>query len=144
MDLLIEREIQLLISSEKGDPLRIKIILESLQKGKKLYKSDEKYIHTLLLEHSKLDEITERIEFLNSTKPVVSEKKIIPKETTRPVLHFQERWCRNCKKGVFPERQFSLGALIILLIIGILPGLIYYALISKKCPICNRSDWGPV
>lgn len=140
MDLLIEREIQKLIDAEHGDVLRTQIILESLQNNKKLYSSDQKYIYLLLIEHSDLEEIRERVQFLNPIKPIV--KKIELANSSAPKLHFQERWCIHCKRGVFPERKFSVGALLILLLIGILPGLIYYALVSKKCPICSNANWG--
>lgn len=140
MDLLIEREIQKLIEAEHGDVLRTKIILELLQSDNKLYSSDQKYIYLLLIEHSDLDEITERVQFLNPVKLTVKKTELTTSST--PKLHFQERWCTHCEKGVFPERKFSVGALLILLLIGILPGLIYYALVSKKCPICSKADWG--
>ena len=59
VDVLIEREIQHLITSEKGDPLRTKMILESLQKETKLYKSDEKYIYAPIM-NSELYSLTEK------------------------------------------------------------------------------------
>ncbi len=136
MDILIEREIQKLIDEKIGDKLRIEYIFETLKKEEKLYDSDKKYLKNILIENSTLDEIKDRLKFLDSSNNT-DIKKV---ETSS--LHFQEKWCIHCKKGVFPERKLSVGALVLLLLIGIIPGLIYYALTEKVCPICNKHHWG--
>ncbi|MGI0056740.1 MAG: hypothetical protein ACREAK_05125 [Nitrosarchaeum sp.] len=40
-----------------------------------------------------------------------------------------------------PERDFSVAALVILLFLGIIPGIIYYFLKSPVCPICKHNQW---
>ena len=51
------------------------------------------------------------------------------------------RKCENCKKKVVPIKKFSVGWFIVLLILGVLPGILYilyYSLIKKpRCPMCN-------
>lgn len=137
MDPVLAKEIQNLIDDNRGDNHRLQFILESMKNNKKIYNSDQKYLALLLSEHSSDEDILERLNSLNE-KP---EEPVVTFADT-PKLHFQERWCTNCNKGVFPERKFSVGALVILLLIGIIPGLLYYALKNKVCPICSKSDWG--
>jgi len=54
------------------------------------------------------------------------------------------KYCGNCKRWVTPKREMSVLALVILLILGIIPGiiyLIYYLLKPKVCPMCNSQNW---
>lgn len=51
------------------------------------------------------------------------------------------KFCTNCKKKVYPKKTFSWGVLLILLLIGIIPGILYYALKNENCPNCNQADW---
>ena len=51
------------------------------------------------------------------------------------------RFCINCKKKVYPKKTFSWGVLAILLLIGIVPGIIYYALKNENCPYCKQAEW---
>jgi len=36
------------------------------------------------------------------------------------------RYCIYCKKKVFPVRTFTKGVVALLLLLGILPGIVYY------------------
>jgi hypothetical protein len=51
------------------------------------------------------------------------------------------RFCAYCERHVTPERDFSVGALLILLLLGIIPGIIYYFLKAPVCPICKHHQW---
>ncbi len=53
------------------------------------------------------------------------------------------KYCNNCKQLVDPQKIFSTGLLIILLLccFGI-PGIIYYLTLEKTCPMCNSTNWG--
>jgi len=42
---------------------------------------------------------------------------------------------------VYPKKTFSWGVLFILLLIGILPGILYYALKNENCPYCKQAEW---
>jgi hypothetical protein len=74
----------------------------------------------------------------------VGNMKPIKKETTirRPKLVDPDaRYCAYCERSVHPERDFSVAALVILLFLGIIPGIIYYFLKSPTCPICKHNQW---
>lgn len=51
------------------------------------------------------------------------------------------RFCSNCNQLVEPKRHVSIGALFVLLLLGIIPGVIYYVLKKHTCPICNSENW---
>lgn len=51
------------------------------------------------------------------------------------------KYCAYCDRSVHPERDFSVAALVVLLFLGIIPGIIYYFLKSPVCPICKHSQW---
>ena len=117
MDLVIDKELQILIDNNLGDIQRLEFIRKSLREEKKISKSDQKYLMKLLKEHSKVKNVLKRLDYLN------------------------RKYCAICEKSVFPERDFSTGALLILLLLGIIPGLIYYAVKNKTCPICKHDQW---
>ena len=52
------------------------------------------------------------------------------------------KYCNNCKQIVEPKRHFNAGILIVLLCLGVIPGLIYYLVCNPTCPICNSENWG--
>jgi hypothetical protein len=52
------------------------------------------------------------------------------------------KFCNNCKQMVEPQKNYNLALLIILLFIGICPGIIYYFIAKKTCPLCNSTNWG--
>ena len=51
------------------------------------------------------------------------------------------RFCSNCAKKVYPKKSFSIGVMLLLLFIGILPGIVYYYLKEENCPYCKKKDW---
>lgn len=136
VDPVIDKEIQNLIDNDIGDTQRLEFIQKSLREEKKLFNSDQKYLISLIAEHSKVENILERFDYLNP-KPV---KKSESKKQAQSVYKNQ-KYCAICEKNVFPERDFSTGALLILLLLGIIPGLIYYAVKNKTCPICKHDQW---
>ena len=52
------------------------------------------------------------------------------------------KYCKNCKQTVEPKRHFNMAILFILILLGIVPGIIYYVLVGKSCPMCNSNNWG--
>ncbi|KKM05064.1 hypothetical protein LCGC14_1757930 [marine sediment metagenome] len=53
------------------------------------------------------------------------------------------KYCNNCRQLVDPQKNYSTGLLLILLLCcGFIPGIIYYLILVKKCPMCNSSNWG--
>ena len=51
------------------------------------------------------------------------------------------KYCTNCEKKVFPIRTFSAGVVIGILLLGVVPGILYYYFKERKCPHCKNSDW---
>lgn len=48
------------------------------------------------------------------------------------------KYCPDCCQNVTIKPGFNLMALIVLLLFGIIPGIIYWALTrEKRCPICH-------
>lgn len=53
------------------------------------------------------------------------------------------KYCNNCKLLVEPQRDYDTSILLILLLCcGIFPGIIYYAIKKKTCPMCTSTNWG--
>lgn len=54
------------------------------------------------------------------------------------------KYCNNCKQFVEPQKKFNwcVFLLLFVLLFGWIFYLIYYACKSKKCPMCNSSNWG--
>ncbi len=52
------------------------------------------------------------------------------------------KYCNNCKQLVDPQKKFSTGILIVLLCLGVVPGIIYYVIKKATCPMCNSTNWG--
>ncbi len=92
MDPVLDKEIQNLIDGNLGDTKRLEFIRKSLQDEKKIYNSDQKYLMELLKEHSKDEDILERLEFLNPKKKkptttfadINDNSESIPKKSNRP------------------------------------------------------------
>ena len=129
MDPIIDKEIQNLIDDNIGDTKRLEFIQHSLRTEKKIFNSDLKYLMHLLHENSKDENILERLDYLQ------------PKSKKPTHLYKNQKFCIVCEKSVLPKREFSTGALLALLVLGIVPGLIYYGIKNKKCPICKNSKW---
>lgn len=52
------------------------------------------------------------------------------------------KYCLNCKQMVEPQKRISAGFLLILLCLGVVPGILYYLIKAKTCPMCNSQHWG--
>ena len=51
------------------------------------------------------------------------------------------KYCPSCKRNVNTEHSWHIGVMLILLLLGIIPGLIYIAVKWKyRCPICKTPD----
>lgn len=101
MDPVLDKEIQSLIEGNLGDNQRLEFIRDSLKTKKPLYNSDQRYLIQLLKEHSKDNDILERLDFLNPKK--TEKKKPIVTYDTLPqeaVLHPDQKYCVNCKQRV--------------------------------------------
>jgi len=51
------------------------------------------------------------------------------------------KYCGNCKQWITPTKDISTLLLIILLLFGLFPGIIYYLVKPKVCPMCNSQNW---
>jgi RNA polymerase subunit RPABC4/transcription elongation factor Spt4 len=50
-------------------------------------------------------------------------------------------YCPTCRRDVSTEKDYNLGLFIVLLILGILFGILYYVLSDKvRCPTCKTSE----
>ncbi len=47
------------------------------------------------------------------------------------------KYCPSDKRNVDTERGYNTVLLVLLILIGLIPGLIYYAISKKRCPICH-------
>lgn len=53
----------------------------------------------------------------------------------------KEYFCPNCCQNVVAIPSYSMVALILLLLCGIIPGLLYYLWKKdKRCPICHLDE----
>jgi hypothetical protein len=128
--------IEKLKHAEIGNSSKLDDCKSALSEGKKLTDEDETYLKTKIEQYKKIS-----IES-KSVKPVVSSdttKKTV-KKRVKPVDP-DAKYCAYCQRSIRPERDFSVAALVILLFLGIIPGLIYYFLKSPVCPICKHSQW---
>lgn len=55
------------------------------------------------------------------------------------------KYCENCEQQVQPTSDYSTTVLLILLVLGIFPGILYGISVvifgDKKCPQCNDTNW---
>ena len=55
-------------------------------------------------------------------------------------------YCLNCKRKTMPSRGgFAIWAFLILLLLGVIPGIIYviyYYMKDLQCPRCGKKNWG--
>gem|GEM_PF-1493917 len=50
-------------------------------------------------------------------------------------------YCPRCQRDITTEKDYNVGIFIVLLILGILFGLLYYLLSDKvRCPTCKTSE----
>lgn len=137
-DPVIDKEIQNLIDENVGDKQRLEFIQKSFREEKKIYNSDLKYLTKLLEEHSKDEDILERLDFLT---PKPAKKTTTLTENLTHVVDTDLKYCTNCTQLVRQERHFSKGVLLLFLFFGI-PGLLYYFVKGKTCPLCKHDQWG--
>ena len=52
------------------------------------------------------------------------------------------KYCQNCERMVEPKKHFSGGLLLVLLCLGVIPGILYYLIKPSTCPMCNSQNWG--
>jgi len=125
--------IEKLKQAEIGNSIKLDEYKNTLNNGGELSDDDESYLQTKIKQYKKIH--------AEPPKPVkpVTPKKIV-KKRPRPVDP-DAKYCAFCERSIRPERDFSVGALIVLLFIGIIPGIIYYFLKSPVCPICKHSQW---
>lgn len=129
--------IEKLKRAEIGNYTKLDECKNALNENGKLSEEDESYLQTKIEQYKKI-----YAEPLKPAKPVLKQdapKKIV-KKRPRPVDP-DAKYCAFCERSIRPERDFSVGALIVLLFIGIIPGIIYYFLKSPVCPICKHSQW---
>ena len=129
--------IEKLKQAEIGNSSKLDECKNALNDSGQLSDEDESYLQTKTEQYKKI-----HAEPPKPVKPVVEQEvpKKIVKKRQRPVDP-DAKFCAFCERSIRPERDFSVGALIVLLFIGIIPGIIYYFLKSPVCPICKHSQW---
>ena len=132
--------IKKLRETEIGSSERLDSIQKNLRERTELSQEDENYLEEKIQQYHKIQgtEPMTQARKIESTKPVTLKK--IVKKRPRPVDP-DAKYCAFCERSIRPERDFSVGALIVLLLIGIIPGIIYYFLKAPVCPICKHSQW---
>jgi len=123
--LLAHDTINKLQISEIGNPERLEGMKKHLELRGSLPDDDISY----------LKEKANQLKKIEKTEPV-RELKPRPKPVDPDA-----KYCAFCQRSVHPERDFSVGALVVLLFLGILPGIIYYFLKAATCPICKHHQW---
>ena len=126
--------IEKLKRSEIGSSEKLEECKNALNQSGKLTEEDESYLQTKIEQYKKIH--TEKPK--PTTRPDTVKK--IVKKRQRPVDP-DAKYCAFCQRSVHPERDFSVGALVVLLFLGIIPGLIYYVLKAANCPICKHHQW---
>jgi len=128
--------IEKLKRSEIGNTEKLEECKNALNQSGKLTDEDESYLQTKIEQYKKI-----HTEPPKTTKPLASQpaKKIV-KKRQRPIDP-DAKYCAFCQRSVHPERDFSVGALVVLLFLGIIPGLLYYVLKAANCPICKHHQW---
>lgn len=134
--------VEKLQTAEIGNSERLDSIKELLEKGGILPSEDTDYLKEKIkqleaIEKSKKDETEDLV--IDKPKSVPIKKEIMVKRAR--LVDPDARYCAYCERSVHPERDFSVAALVILLFLGIIPGIIYYFLKSPACPICKHSQW---
>jgi hypothetical protein len=126
--------IQRLKHSEIGSYEKLDECKSALNDSGKLTEENESYLQEKIEQYNKIHKPKPA-----TPAPPPRAKKIV-KKRTRPVDP-DAKYCAFCQRNVHPERDFSVGALVVLLFLGIIPGLLYYALKAPNCPICKHHQW---
>lgn len=130
-------ELEKLKHAEIGSSSKLDECKNALNDCGKLSDEDESYLQTKIEQYKKINK-----EPPKPATPVARSdtvKKIVKKQP-KPVDP-DAKYCAYCQRSIRPEKDFSVAALVILLFLGIIPGLIYYFLKSPVCPICKHSQW---
>jgi hypothetical protein len=125
--------IERLKHSEIGLSEKLDECKNALNECGKLTEENESYLQEKIEQYNKIHRP-------KPATPAPPPRKKIVKKRARPVDP-DAKYCAFCQRMVHPERDFSVGALVVLLFLGIIPGLLYYALKSKTCPICKHHQW---
>ena len=126
--------IEKLKHAEIGNSAKLDECKNALNESGELTEENESYLQTKIEQYKKIH--------TEPPKPVArpdTAKKIV-KKRLKPVDP-DAKFCAFCQRSIRPERDFSVAALVILLFLGIIPGLIYYFLKAPTCPICKHSQW---
>jgi len=127
--------------AEIGNSERLEVIKNKLEENGSLPDEEKSY----LIEKSKQLKAIETHR-KNETEAIKDEQKLVPsrkeiqRKRSKPVDP-DAKYCAFCQRSIRPERDFSVAALVVLLFLGIIPGLIYYFLKAPTCPICKHSQW---
>jgi len=126
--------IEKLKQAEIGNAEKLDECKNALNESGELTEENESYLQSKIQQYKKIH--------AEPPKPIASPdaaKKIV-KKRQKPIDP-DARFCAFCERSIRPERDFSVGALVVLLFIGIIPGIIYYFLKAPVCPICKHSQW---
>jgi hypothetical protein len=128
--------IEKLKHAEIGSFSKLDDCKSALNDGRELSTEDDSYLRTKIEQYKKINTEPKPV------KPIVSSEtmKKIVKKRVKPVDP-DAKYCAYCQRFIRPERDFSVAALVILLFLGIIPGIIYYFLKSPVCPICKHNQW---
>jgi len=126
--------IEKLKQAEIGNAEKLDECKNALNESGELTEENESYLQSKIQQYKKIH--------AEPPKPIArpdTAKKIVTKRL-KPIDP-DAKFCAFCERSIRPERDFSVGALVVLLFIGIIPGIIYYFLKSPVCPICKHSQW---
>ena len=129
--------IEKLKRSEIGSSEKLDECKNALNQFGELTEEGESYLQTKIEQYKKIHR--EQPKPITQVAKSNTAKRIV-KKRTRPVDP-DAKYCAYCQRSVHPERDFSVGALVVLLFLGIIPGLLYYALKAANCPICKHHQW---
>lgn len=122
--------------AEIGNASKLDDCKNALNEGKELSTDDEHYLKTKIEQYKKINTEPKPVKQITSSETT----KKIAKKRVKPIDP-DAKYCAYCQRSIRPEKDFSVAALVILLFLGIIPGIIYYFLKSPVCPICKHSQW---
>lgn len=129
--------IEKLKEAEIGNAEKLDECKNALNESGELTEENESYLQSKIQQYKKI-----HAEPPKPAKPTPTPdppKKLV-KKRQKPIDP-DAKFCAYCERSIRPERDFSVAALVILLFLGIIPGIIYYFLVSPVCPICKHSQW---
>lgn len=126
--------------NEIGNSIKLTDLQKRLTARKELSSEDESYLQTKFEQYKKIKGAESSITKTVPKSDPIPDTKTIKQKRPRPVDP-DAKYCAYCQRSVHPERDFSVAALVVLLFLGILPGVIYYFLKAPTCPICKHNRW---